>query len=84
MFVGVYTIEYLDDDVGSTTTDKVFAKSVTSHPKPIVKNVNSDSEERTKEIIQAKKCLEVAKLLMQADQMIKKRICVKTLMTRKK
>ncbi len=35
------------------------------------------SQLMSEETIQAKKCLEVAKLLIQADQMVKKRICRK-------
>lgn len=73
----MYEIEYLDDNM----PDKKNTKTLTSRIKPNAKNVNSET---SNEIIQAKKCLEVAKLLMKADQMVKKRICQKTFTAKKK
>lgn len=60
--------------------NNVLKKSVKSGSKSNVKNIKLET---SNEIIQAQKCLEVAQLLMQADQMVKKRICRKILNARK-
>lgn len=58
---------------------KIRKSGVKQHSgSPSVKMTHSES------CIQTKKCLELAKLLIKADQMVKKRICRKRVITTKK
>lgn len=78
----MFTIEYLDGAKRSnvkTTNNLTVSKNLTSQAKSNVKNIHHE----TNEIVQAKKCLEVAKLLMQADRMVRKRICRKSYANKK-
>lgn len=68
----MFTIQYSDEQSNENIKDNPISKSKNLTPQ--VKSYAQKIHTETSSEIQAKKCLEVAKLLMQADQMTKKLI----------